>query len=372
MARERSRHGGRVRVGVVGCGAITQIAHLPTLSRLAGRFEVTAVCDVSRTVLDGVGDRWGVEHRFDRSGALAACDEVDAVLVASPDELHAQAALEAIAAGKDVLVEKPLCLTPAECDEISAAATASAAIVQVGYMRRHASALTEAKAALAGLGEVRFARVHDFLGRIELVIDQAARVIASDDVPAEARAAADASRGTLLDEALGGLPSDVRPAYEQLLSLGCHGTSTMRALLGQPRGVAYATSRHGGAYLSAAIDYGSFVCQFETGYDEIPRFDAHVEVFGSERVLRVEFDTPYVRNLPVRLSLLDAHGGGVVERRIQPDWADPFEAEWLAFHESVTHRIEPAESPADFRKDLELFGAMVGLMSPGRVEPVAG
>jgi predicted dehydrogenase len=53
----------------------------------------------------------------------------------------------------------------------------------------------------------------------------------------------------------------------------------------------------------------------------------------------------------------------VVERRILPEWGDPFEAEWRAFHASVVDRTQPTSSPADFREDLELFRDMVELMA---------
>ena len=146
----------------------------------------------------------------------------------------------------------------------------------------------------------------------------------------------------------------------------------MRDLLGTPRGVAYATTRHGGGYASAVLDYGDYVCQYETGVDAIPRFDAHIEVFGTERVLRVQYDTPYVRNLPTRLRLLDANGrGGVEERTILPVWGDPFAAEWRAFHDCVTRREQPRASAADFRQDLELFTAMIELMAAAPARALA-
>src|SRR3954452_23208476 len=145
MMTERASSGRRVRIGVIGCGEVTQIIHLPTLSALADRFAVTALCDVDIGVLSAVADLWGVERRFGDAQALVECDDVDAVLIANPDEYHAEAALAAIAAGKDVLVEKPMCLGVRECDEIVAAARGAGAIVQVGYMRRHATALAEAR-----------------------------------------------------------------------------------------------------------------------------------------------------------------------------------------------------------------------------------
>jgi predicted dehydrogenase len=359
----------RIRVGVIGCGEVTQIIHLPTLAQLADRFEVTALCDVSRTVVDGVADAWGVERRFEDPHALVAQPDVDVVLVANPDPFHAEATLAAIAAGQDVLVEKPMCLGLGECDDIVAAAETAGAIVQVGYMRRHAQALAEAKRALEQLGEIRFARVHDVIGHNHLIIERTSRVIRGDDIPPALHAAASDQRDALIEAAVGPLAPDVRGAYDLLLGLGSHDISAMRELLGLPHGVAYATARHAGTYVSATIDYGSYVCQYETGVDAIPRFDAHIEVYGSERVLRVQYDTPYVRNLPVRLSLLDANGrGGLVERAVHPEWGDPFVAEWLAFADSVTQRTQPGASAADFRHDLELFAAMVELMSADPAE----
>jgi predicted dehydrogenase len=359
MAQGR-RRSARIRVGVVGCGEVTQIMHLPTLAQLADLFEVTALCDVSPRVRNGVGAAWNVERRFADVAALVGCDAVDAVLVANPDAFHAEATLAAIAAGKDVLVEKPMCIGQRECDEIAAAAEGAGAVVQVGYMRSHAPALEQAREALAELGDVRFARVHDLIGRNQLIVDRTARVIRADDLAPEVRDAADARRRALIAEALGPLPEHLVVAYGQLLGLGSHDVSAMRRLLGPPRGVAHAAAHHDGKYVTAVIDYGSFVCHFETGVDEIPRFDAHIEIYGATRVLRVQYDTPYVRNLPVRLTMLDANGeGGLVERRIHPRWGDPFVDEWRSFHASVTQRTPPESSPVDFRRDLELFGAML-------------
>jgi predicted dehydrogenase len=363
MSKQSLGSGRRLRVGVIGCGEVTQIIHLPTLSQLADHFEVTALCDVDPDVLRAVGDAWGIDRRCAEPAALVAQDDVDAVLVANPDGYHAEATLAALAAGKDVLVEKPMCLSLRECDDIAAAAADSGAIVQVGYMRRHAPAFAEAKRELEELGDIRFARVHDLIGHNHLIIERTSRVIRGAAAPDVAAAAAE-RRAALVREAVGELPDELRRAYDLLLGLGSHDISAMRELLGSPRAVAYATARHGGDYVSASIDYGSFVCQYETGIDHIPRFDAHIEVFGSTRALRVDYDTPYVRNLPVRLSVLDANGrGGVVERRVHPEWGDPFVHEWLAFHDHVMERSQPGASADDFRHDLELFVQMIDLMA---------
>jgi predicted dehydrogenase len=101
----------RLRIGIVGCGEVTQIMHLPSLNQLAEQFVVTALCDVSDTVLQVVSEQWRVEKRYHEYQELVAQDDVDAVLVANPDAYHTEVALAAIAAGKHVLIEKPMCMT---------------------------------------------------------------------------------------------------------------------------------------------------------------------------------------------------------------------------------------------------------------------
>jgi predicted dehydrogenase len=354
----------RVRVGVIGCGEAAQLLHLPALAQLSDRFEVTALCDVSATVLEGVGGLWGIDRRLSDHRALAELPEVDAVVICNPDPWHGDAALAAIAAGKDVLVEKPMCLGPRECDEIVAAAERAGAIVQVGYMRRHAPALAEAKALLAEIGDVRFARVHDVIGLNREIIDQTSRVIRGDDVPRELIDQTWARRAAMIEEALGPVADEHANAYGLLLGLGSHDASAMRDLLGTPRGVAYAAERRGGGYVVATVDYGDFLCHFEVGVDEIARYDTQIEVYGARHVLRIRWDVPYVRNLPTTLTVLEADDrGGFSERTVMPEWGDPFVEEWLAFHASVLERTQPRASAADFRHDLDLFGAMVGLMA---------
>jgi len=353
----------RLRVGIVGCGEVTQVMHLPSLNQLAQLFAATALCDVSETVLQVVGEQWRVAKRYHEYHDLLAQDDVDAVLIANPDAYHAAVALAVIAAGKHVLIEKPMCMTLAEADEITAAQERAGVVVQVGYMRRYAPAFVEAVRMIPELGEIRLARVHDVLGQNALFVGGTSRVVRGDDVPADLIAAGQRRRGERITEAIGAAPPELQRAYGLMLGLSAHDLSAMRELLGMPRRVLYAAQRQGGLYLSAAFDYGAYVCHYETGIDTIPRFDAHLEVYGNERVLRVQYDTPYVRNLPIRLHVTEANGrGGVVEREEHPAWGDPFVAEWQAFYENVVERRTPKTPPADFRQDLELFRDMIALM----------
>jgi predicted dehydrogenase len=346
-----------IRLGIVGCGEVTQVMHLPSLRLLGPKVSVSALCDTAPGLVDVVGERWGVAKRLTDWRDLLADRELDAVLVAGPHVVHAPIVLAALETGKHVLVEKPMCLTLREADAIVAAQQASGLVVQVGYMRRYATAFLEALREISSLGPIRLARVHDVLGLNELIGEQANHVLR---VGPRIDSPIDAPTAALLEEAAGS--SRAGAIYHFLLTLVSHDLSAMRELLGLPDGVLYAAVREGGEspYVTAAFDYGSFVCHLETGFDRIPRADQHIKVFGDEATLEVRFDTGFVRNLPIVVETVRATAGGGVERRVvQPDWGDPYVEEWRAFTDSVVEGAPCRTGPADARADLELALAVV-------------
>ena len=126
----------------------------------------------------------------------------------------------------------------------------------------------------------------------------------------------------------------------------------------------HASQRQSGRTLSAVFDYGEFVCLFTTGADAIPRYDTWLQVYGADKVLRVDYDTPYVRNLPITLSVVESPDGIAATKTIShPGWGDAFTEEWRAFHHSVVSGTPAKTSPEDFRQDLVLFKAMIDLMA---------
>ena len=96
----------RLRLGLVGCGEVTQIMHWPSLYQLSDHFEVTALCDVSPLILEELGKLWNVGTLTTNHRELMARNDVDAILVANPNAFHAEVTLDAIAAGKHALIRK--------------------------------------------------------------------------------------------------------------------------------------------------------------------------------------------------------------------------------------------------------------------------
>ena len=172
-----------LRVGVVGLGEVAQVVHLPALESLPDLYEVAAVADISPVLRKVIGDRYGVERRYSDVAEMVSKAPLDCVLVLNSDEYHTASVVAALGAGLHVLVEKPMCLSPREAEEIIEARDRAGRVVMVGYMRRFAPAFEAAKERVRSMGRVNYARVHDIIGRNQLMIDQTVRVVGPGDVP---------------------------------------------------------------------------------------------------------------------------------------------------------------------------------------------
>ncbi len=131
-----------IGIGVIGVGLMGR-RHAENVTRITGARLVTVFDSLVET-------RQRVAREL---GAVAAVsvdelvnrDDVRAVIVASPALAHEQHALAALAAGKDVLVEKPIAATLEAADRVVAAARASKVRLQVGFQRRYDAAYAEAR-----------------------------------------------------------------------------------------------------------------------------------------------------------------------------------------------------------------------------------
>jgi predicted dehydrogenase len=93
----------RLRVGVIGCGLIAQVMHLPYLGELSDLYEVAALCDLSDQTRNACARRFGVERTFDNWRDLVS-ESLDAVFVLTSGS-HAPIAVAAAQAGRHVFVE---------------------------------------------------------------------------------------------------------------------------------------------------------------------------------------------------------------------------------------------------------------------------
>lgn len=137
----------RVRVGIIGAGNIGA-AHARSLAGEVAGAEVTAIVDPDRQRARAVAATAGARV-LPTVADLLHDAEVDAVLIASPDECHAEQALAALAVGKPMLVEKPLAPSLADAVAVMAAEAAGGRrLITVGFMRRFDPGFVQLKAQL--------------------------------------------------------------------------------------------------------------------------------------------------------------------------------------------------------------------------------
>ena len=127
---------GPIRWGILGCGDIAEKRVAESI-QLDPRSELVAACRRDSQKLAIFCDRFAVPKAFTNSIELIRSDDVDAVYVATPVVLHRQNVLDAAAAaGKHIIVEKPMGLNSADCDEMVAACQNAGVALSVAYYRR--------------------------------------------------------------------------------------------------------------------------------------------------------------------------------------------------------------------------------------------
>src|SRR5205814_2494656 len=124
-----------LRIGVLGCGPIAQFAHFDAC-RKARNAELYAICDVAEDLLTRMAAIHTPRTTYRKYEEMLADPMVEAVIVAVSDQFHVPLALKALAAGKHVLVEKPLGISVEECTELQNAVKKSKLVLQIGNNRR--------------------------------------------------------------------------------------------------------------------------------------------------------------------------------------------------------------------------------------------
>lgn len=145
---------GKVRIGVLGTGATSQLMHLPILTERRD-VDVVAVADADHPKAVAIAGRFEVPLVLEDQ-ELFEMDDVDGIVVCTPNHLHEAQAIAALEGGKDVLVERPLALSAAGVRHIMDAAERSGRQVMTGMNHRFRPDAAALRAFVAGgeLGDV--------------------------------------------------------------------------------------------------------------------------------------------------------------------------------------------------------------------------
>ncbi|MDO5021798.1 MAG: Gfo/Idh/MocA family oxidoreductase, partial [Eubacteriales bacterium] len=133
-----------LRIGVLGCGTISQAGHF--ISALKSKnTELYAICDVSEALLNKMNDIYAPKKCYNSFEEMLKDDNIEAVIIGIGDQFHTDCTLQALEAGKHVLVEKPIGVSIAETEKVVKKAKEKGLIVQVGNMKRFDQGIEYAK-----------------------------------------------------------------------------------------------------------------------------------------------------------------------------------------------------------------------------------
>ncbi|MCS7052454.1 MAG: Gfo/Idh/MocA family oxidoreductase [Ignavibacterium sp.] len=126
----------KVKLGVIGLGSISQLIHLPNISKM-NNVILSAVSEIKKNRLQVISEKFSISNRYTDYREMLDNEDIDAVIIATPTNTHKDIAIDCLAAGKDVLVEKPLARTYKEAKEIVDAAKKYKRKLMVGMNLRY-------------------------------------------------------------------------------------------------------------------------------------------------------------------------------------------------------------------------------------------
>ncbi len=148
-----------VRVGVIGAGAIAQVAHLVVVSKIEGA-KIVAICDSDVPKAQALARRFAVRDVYDDIEDLLRLSTLDAVVVCTPNHLHEVHVVTALSAGVPTLCERPLALSAAGVERVMEAQAAANVPLMVGMNLRYRPDVQAVRSFLVGgeLGPLRSVR----------------------------------------------------------------------------------------------------------------------------------------------------------------------------------------------------------------------
>lgn len=346
----------KLRVGVVGCGAISQMMHIPNLVTQRDRFELTAVCDVNPDLVRAVAERHHVPRHTTAPEDLLP--HVDAVVVATSG-CHYDLVDMFARAHKHVFVEKPIAYRVGEADALSRLADAS---VFVGYMKRYDPAVQHAR---------------ELVGRMQGPLHVDVRVLHPDEAlymahhdilrfPPPTGADPRSRWREEVREDIGPVSDAVADCYtDVVLGSLIHDVNLVRTLIGPIASAEHTAIARDGLQVTADVTFADR----STGHfgwfylAHVRNYVEEVLVLSEGARMRLTFVSPYLRNTPTDLRFEWQSGSSHIVEAHTPDHVDAFALELARWHDAVTGGERAPTDSTDAAQDLRALQAMARALS---------
>ncbi len=345
-----------LRVGVVGCGVIAQVMHLPHLAELRDRFEIAALCDISEPVAAACADIYGVASVHTSWQDLVA-ERLDVVMVLTSGS-HAPIAVAAAKAGSHVFIEKPMCLGLVEGEEILAAAREADVRVMVGTHKRYDPAY-ERMLELMPLDDLRLVSVTTLESPFQPYV-QAYPLTEMTPPPPEVLSVLHSQDEARLAVGLPEGDAESRYCYRwMLLDNLIHELNMLRGALGEPDVVHQA--RLGRTVCDISLGFGP--TEVHISWVDLPgmaQYRQELAFYALDRRVTLSLPSPYLRAMPSQLTVESGKPGTPHAWRTVEvlSYEEAFKRELVELEEAIRTKRKPRTDIFDGLRDVALCGAI--------------
>jgi len=349
-----------LKIGVIGCGAIAQVHHMPNLVDLHDLFEVKMVCDLSPGAAEYVATKFNVPQ-FTTNYYEILDSDVDAILHCAGG-YKPSAIVAAFEAGKHVFVEKPLCSSLEETDRIITARKKSGTVGQVGYMKVHDPAFIQAKQEVETMDNIQFVQVNHLhpnnsLHMCQFDVRRFDDMI-QDSLTQQKEAADIATYAGGSKQAIGDVEPHVQGAFSLLSGSMIHDIYGMRVMLGMPKRVVSTEIWRRGRAITYTLEYPAGYRLVASWVDlpDLWDFKETLEIYGDDKRVILSYPTGFSRGIPSRVTIqgIDSAGTSYASEPVI-DWQSAFMQELRHFHDCVINGTLCRTSIESARDDIALI-----------------
>jgi predicted dehydrogenase len=339
-----------IRLGYVGCGFMAQKVHLPNFAAIPG-CELVALAEVRRDLGRSVQQRMGIPRLYGEHHELLADPEIDAIAVSAGFMIQGEIARDALRAGKDVFMEKPMAVSLAQADAILEAERSSGRRLIVGYMKRYDAGNELVKAqidrfrASGELGPITYARSHGFCGDW----------IAGLDTPMERSDDPMPGAATVGPE---WLPEEYLKPYIGYLQQYTHNINLLRWLLdaGDDAAVRVVDLDEDGYTGVVVMEMAGTRAVLESGSISHYRWDEHTQVYFRDGWVHTWAPPLLLKQVPAEVEIYRAGEEQVFSRPVaQPAWSWSYRREAEHFIRCLQTGEPFGSTAADTRTDVRIF-----------------
>ena len=351
----------KLRLGVIGAGAVTSTIHLPILTRRSDLFEIAGLCDLNFAAVNALGDRFGIstEKRFSDVEKMISSTELDAVLILNSGS-HSDLVKLALQAGLEVFCEKPLVYTKRELEEIREALTLSNNHLMIGYMKSYDPSVKRAVELIAEDGRPRTVDVlvlhpssHSQLATSEISINL-------PKISENLREKFSASAREIEVEALGPLADHLGAFYSDILCGSLiHELSVLRTLGLHVSAIDWVdrwpkSGATNSIVILARTADGVRISMRWLYIEDYPEYQEEILWVGERSSHHIQFASPYFLRVPTILTSITSVSGGLQKSEFG-SYFGAFESELEEFYKMATTSRNSGNDLSTAESDLHVL-----------------